>query len=90
MLRYLGRQVMRPVSPEYPRAIVFTDIIPPSLQNAEVIGYFITEVAPVFRGGFSEEKQDGVGKLLLRWIEAVVGDVSVHDGPEALDGVQAA
>ena len=47
-----------------------------------------------FRDGFAEEARYGFGEVLLGWIEAVMGDVCVkgdvcvHDGPEALDGVQ--
>jgi hypothetical protein len=57
-------------------------------DDAEVIGDFVAKVAPVFWDGFAEEVQDGVGELLLPGIETVMRDMGVHDGPEALDGVQ--
>jgi len=47
----------------------------------------ISKIAPDFRDGFAKVAQDGVCELLLRWVELVVGDMCVHDGLEALNGV---
>ena len=32
--------------------------------------------------------QDCVGEVFLRWIVPIMGDVTVHDGPEPLDGIE--
>ena len=37
---------------------------------------------------FSSEVQDCIGKVFLRWIMPIMGDVLVHEGPEPLDGIE--
>lgn len=56
--------------------------------DAKIVGDLVSEIVPIFRDGFSEETQNGLGELFLGWIKLIVGDVGVHDSPKALDGVQ--
>lgn len=54
----------------------------------KVVRDLISELAPLFWDGLAEKAQDSLGKLVLGGVEAVVGDLGVHDAPEALNGVQ--
>ena len=83
------------ISSESNLALTIT-IIHLSLQNpnvlmwddTEVIGYLISKAEPVFWKHRSHKGQDCVGEVLLRWIVPIMGDVTVHDGPEPLDGIE--
>ena len=55
-------------------------------DDAEVIGYLISKASPLFWKHLSHKVQDCVGEVFLRWILPVMGDVTVHYGPEPLDG----
>ena len=57
-------------------------------DDAEVIGYLISKASPLFWKHLSHKVQDCVGEVFLRWIVPIMGDVSVHDGPEPLDGIE--
>ena len=48
----------------------------------------ISKVEPLFWDSLSHEVQDCIGKVFLRWIMPIIGDVLVHDGPEPLDGIE--
>ena len=48
----------------------------------EVIGYLISKAEPLFWKHLSHKVQDCVGEVFLRWIVPIMGDVTLHDGPE--------
>jgi len=48
----------------------------------------ISKASPLFWKHLSHKVQDCVGEVFLRWIVPIVGDVTVHDGPEPLDGIE--
>ena len=54
-------------------------------DDAEVISYLISKVAPLFWDDLSHKVQDCVGEVFLRWIVPIMGNVAVHDGPEPFD-----
>ena len=48
----------------------------------------ISKSEPLFWKHRSHKGQDCVGEVFLRWIVPIMGDVTVHDGPEPLDGIE--
>ena len=47
-----------------------------------------SKAEPLFWKHLSHKVQDCVGKVFLRWIVPIMGDMAVHDGPEPLDGIE--
>ena len=70
--------------------------IPNSLQNpkslvrddAEIVGYLVSEVLPLEGDGLAEKREDCGCELGLGFVESIMSDVMVHDGPQSLDRVQ--
>ena len=72
---------------------VYFPPIPLLLQNpkflvgydAEVVCDLVAEVFPILRDGFTHEREDCIGELLLSLVVAIVGDVLMQDGPKLLN-----
>ena len=57
-------------------------------DDAEVISYLISKVAPQFWDDLSHKVHDCVAEVFLRWIVPIMGNVTVHDGPEPLNWIE--
>ena len=68
------------LSPQNPNVVMWDD--------TEVIGDLISKASPLFWKHLSHKVQDCVVGVFLRWIVPIMGDVTVHDGPEPLDGIE--
>src|SRR5947209_11307217 len=58
------------------------------VYNAEVVGDRIAEDRPVFRHLRAQEMQNGSAELIVGRVAAVVGHVSMHQSPQALDRIE--
>ena len=58
------------------------------VYNAEVVGDRIAEDGPVFRHLLPQEMQNGSAEVIVGRMGAVVGHVSMHQSPQALDRVK--
>src|SRR5947207_11006161 len=58
------------------------------VYNAEVVGDRIAEDGPVFRHLLPQEMQNGSAEVIVGRMGAVVGHVSMHQSPQALDRIE--
>ena len=56
--------------------------------NTEVISYLISKASPPFWKHLSHKVQDCDGEVVLCSVEPIMGDMTVHDVPEPLDGIE--
>ena len=58
------------------------------VDDAEIVGDCIAEVGPIPWNGFAQEPKRCIGELGARRVAFVVRDVSVHEAPQPLDGIE--
>src|SRR5437588_12903770 len=75
-----SRFLIIPLRPENPKI--------GGVYNAEVVGDRIAEDGPVFRHLLPQEMQNGSAEVIVGRMGTVVGHVSMHQSPQALDRIE--
>src|ERR1700719_2601679 len=58
------------------------------VDDAEIVGDRIAEDGPVLRHPLAQEVQHGLAEIVVGRVAPVVGDVLVHQPPQALDRIE--